>query len=172
MNMIRSRVLETIASGPTAIPDPCKLVHLQFRRYAGCPFCSAHIHSFVQRHADIVAAGINEVVVFRSTKASLLRHHPDLPFAVVADPGGELYREFDVRSGLVALLDPRAMLAAVRALVGVLPRIPGIPMSPEAMFGFPADFLIDIDGRILASHYGKHADDQWSVDQLLVFAGR
>lgn len=33
--------------------------------------------------------------------------------------------------------------------------------------GLPADFLIDPDGTVAATHYGHHADDQWSVDELL-----
>jgi hypothetical protein len=31
----------------------------------------------------------------------------------------------------------------------------------------PADFLIAGDGRIIACKYGEHADDQWSVNELL-----
>lgn len=33
--------------------------------------------------------------------------------------------------------------------------------------GLPADFLIGSDGRVIACKYGMHADDQWSVDELL-----
>lgn len=33
--------------------------------------------------------------------------------------------------------------------------------------GLPADFLLDADGTVAAVHYGRHADDQWSVDQLI-----
>jgi hypothetical protein len=33
--------------------------------------------------------------------------------------------------------------------------------------GLPGDFLIAPDGRVLACKYGEHADDQWSVDELL-----
>jgi hypothetical protein len=36
--------------------------------------------------------------------------------------------------------------------------------------GLPADFLIAPDGTVLARHYGNHAYDQWSVDQLLALA--
>jgi hypothetical protein len=36
--------------------------------------------------------------------------------------------------------------------------------------GLPADFLIAPDERIVAAKYGKHADDQWSVDELLNLA--
>jgi hypothetical protein len=34
----------------------------------------------------------------------------------------------------------------------------------------PADFLIARDGRVIASKYGNHAYDQWSVDELLELA--
>lgn len=33
--------------------------------------------------------------------------------------------------------------------------------------GLPSDFLLDADGTVAAVHYGRHADDQWSVDQLI-----
>ena len=36
----------------------------------------------------------------------------------------------------------------------------------------PADFLIAQDGRVVASKYGTHADDQWSVDEVLTIAAR
>jgi hypothetical protein len=34
----------------------------------------------------------------------------------------------------------------------------------------PADFLIATDGAVVARKYGEHADDQWSVDELLRLA--
>jgi hypothetical protein len=37
----------------------------------------------------------------------------------------------------------------------------------EKHLGLPADLLIGSDGRVLATKYGSHADDQWSVDELL-----
>ena len=36
--------------------------------------------------------------------------------------------------------------------------------------GLPGDFLIAPDGRVLACKYGEHADDQWSVDEVLRLA--
>ncbi|MEV7802206.1 hypothetical protein AB0O28_04580 [Microbispora sp. NPDC088329] len=32
------------------------------------------------------------------------------------------------------------------------------------------DFLIAPDGTVLAVHPGRHADDQWSMDDLLALA--
>jgi hypothetical protein len=45
------------------------------------------------------------------------------------------------------------------------------PLLPHGgPFGLPADFLIAKDGRVIASKYGNHAFDQWSVDELLALA--
>jgi hypothetical protein len=42
----------------------------------------------------------------------------------------------------------------------------------ENHLGKPADFLIDPDGTIKACKYGAHADDQWSVDEMLDLAAQ
>jgi hypothetical protein len=36
----------------------------------------------------------------------------------------------------------------------------------------PADFVISAEGRIVACHYGSHASDQWSVDEVLALVGK
>jgi hypothetical protein len=42
------------------------------------------------------------------------------------------------------------------------------PVKPTGgRFGLPADFLIAPDGRVAALKYGRHAYDQWTVDELL-----
>ncbi|WP_433541970.1 hypothetical protein ACQP10_03265 [Streptosporangium sandarakinum] len=38
--------------------------------------------------------------------------------------------------------------------------------------GLPGDFLIAGDGRVPAAKLGRHAYDQWSVDELLALAAR
>ena len=162
--------LVTTESKPLSLPDARYLTHLQFRRFAGCPFCSVHMGVLQRRHAEIAAAGIREVIVFRSTAAALRRHHAGTPFAVIADPEDKLYAEFGVGSGLGAMLNPRALLMALPSVVRMLPRLPGLPPWGKGVFGLPADFLIARDGRVLALKYGKHADDQWSVDELLAEA--
>ncbi len=168
--LIEKRTLVTVESRPIEIPAAKDSVHLQFRRFAGCPFCSVHLRTFVWRHDEIVGAGIREVVVFRSTTAALQRHHGDVPFALIADPSGMLYAEFGVGAGLRALLDPRALWMALPNIIRMFPRYPGLPQGRQAAMGLPADFLITPDGRVFACKYGKHADDQWSVDELLTLA--
>jgi len=158
----------TAISGQTIdVPHLQALTHLQFRRFAGCPMCNLHIHSFVRRHADLQQAGIQEVAVFHSSAADLLAQHAQAPFALIADPRKALYRQFGVEAGWRSVLDPRSWWAAVR---GLLKHGVGLPGRGESMLGLPADFLIAPDGRVLAAHYGRHADDQWSLDELLSMA--
>lgn len=165
--VIGQRELLTISGERVRIPDADRRVHLQLRRFAGCPICSLHLRSVVQRHDDIEAAGIREVVVFHSPRAQLLSQ-PDLPFAVVADPDKDLYLEFAVEPSIRSLLDPRTWPALVWGALRK-GRPPPFPLH-NGPFGLPAEFLIASDGRVLARKYGVHADDQWSVDDLLHLA--
>jgi hypothetical protein len=165
------RTLTAVDGASVPLPDPERLVHLQFRRFAGCPVCNLHLRSVRARHEEIVAAGIREVVVFHSSREDLLEYVPDLPFAVIADPGKHLYREFGVEAAPRALLDPRAWPSIVRAVASGLRHRDHAPLRPAGgRTGLPADFLIAPDGRTLASKHGTHVDDQWSVDELLALA--
>jgi hypothetical protein len=163
----------TTASGETiAIPDPERLTHLQLRRFSGCPICNLHLRSVVERHAEITAAGLREVVVFHSSAAELRRYAPQVPFPLIGDPQRRLYRDFGVESSPRALLNPRAWGAVARGLLrAVLGGLRNAPLRPSGgRLGLPADFLIGPDGRLLAIKYGEHAYDQWSVDELLAHA--
>ncbi|MFY1573519.1 peroxiredoxin-like family protein [Verrucosispora sp. WMMD703] len=161
--------LTTITGEPVQIPGPDHLVHLQFRRFAGCPICNLHLRSIIRRHDEIVAAGVREVVVFHSTVAAMQPYQGDLPFATVADPDRRLYVRFGVDTSPWAVLHPRTWIAALR---GVATGKTAPPGRGESALGLPADFLIDTDGHVLAHKYGHHADDQWSVDDLLDLAHR
>jgi peroxiredoxin len=168
--------LVTIRGETVRVPDSEHLVHVQFRRFAGCPVCNLHLRTVVQRHDEILAAGIREVVVFHSSADELLARAADLPFAVIADPSKRLYAEFGVESSPHALLDARAWWPIVRGVVHSLVAIMRKQRSAPAAdpqggrLGLPADFLIASDGRVLACKYGAHAYDQWSVDELLGLA--
>jgi peroxiredoxin len=175
---IGAHELTTIHGDTVRVPDPQHLVHLQFRRFAGCPVCNLHLRSMVKRNGEIVGAGVQEVVVFHSSADDLRRYSDDLPFAVVADPERKLYREFGVEASALSLLHPRvwgpALVGLGKALAATSRRRrPAPPLTPQGgPLGLPADVLIAGDGRVLASKYGVHAYDQWSVDDLLELARR
>ena len=175
-DVLPARELVGAGGERVAIPDAERLVHLQFRRFAGCPVCNLHLHSVAERHDELVAANVREVVVFHSTLKELAEHASAFPFTVVADPGKRLYREFGVGTAPAAMLHPRVLLPEVRAsahlarrLLKGEQRLP--PMRPSGgHWSLPADFLIGTDGRVLGSAHGAHAYDQWSVDEVLALA--
>ena len=157
--------LKNIHDVQVDLPDPkSKWVHLQFRRFAGCPICNLHLQQFIARDAEIKAAGIREVVLFHSPKESLLPFQGSFPFDVVGDPEKVRYKQFGVESTVMALLNPGAWSAIFNGnMAKNKPK-----GNPEGgPLGLPADFLLSPDGKVVASHYGKHAYDQWSVDELL-----
>ncbi|MES9607750.1 AhpC/TSA family protein [Actinomadura sp. NPDC000929] len=175
---VPARELTPVSGPPVPVPDPGRLVHLQFRRFAGCPICNLHLRSIVLRHGEIEAAGISEVVVFHSTAEELREYVGDLPFPVVGDPAKRLYAEFGVESARRALLAPRVWGTVLRAVArgtwDILRRRERAPrLLPDGgRFGLPADFLIGSDGRLVAAKYGEHAYDQWTVDELLALAAQ
>ena len=72
-----------------------------------------------------------------------------------------------------SLLSPRALGAAITGQAAAFTshstkRGALGPVKPAGgRLGLPADFLIAPDGRITAVKYGRHAYDQWTVDELL-----
>src|SRR5258708_2740943 len=84
---------------------------------------------------------------------------------MVGDPNKVFYKEFGVESSL-RFMSFKALGAGICGIAhghfGL--RFSGGPLD------LPADFLIAPSGRINAVKYGKHAYDQWSVDELLGLA--
>jgi len=166
-DMLPARVMEGASGEALKLPDPKRLVHLQFRRFVDCPICNTHIAEFRKRAREIDAAGIKEVIVFHSSPKSIRSYQQDVPFSMVGDPEKVLYREFGVDASL-GFMSLKALGAAMR---GIAHGHFGLRLSGGPL-GLPADFLIAPSGRINAVKYGTDAYDQWSVDELLTFAAR
>jgi peroxiredoxin len=170
--LVEDHALVTIRGEAVHVPDPERKVHLQFRRYAGCPICNLHLRSVAKRNDEIDAAGVREVVVFHSSADTMREFQSDLPFAVIADPEKKLYAEFGVDSSPKAVLSLKAQMAGMQGMAAQIKRA-GLKTAlgvGEQLTGLPADFLIASDGKVLASKYGANANDQWSVDDLLSLA--
>ena len=169
-DVVRPVELTTIHGNSVRIPDSERRVHLQFRRYAGCPACNVYLRSIARGLGEILAAGICEVVVFHSKRETMLEFQGALPFAAIADPEKKLYAEFGVRKmSPLSAFDPRSWRAVYRALTRS-PNLRGALGKGEEHMGLPADFLIGSDGVVLAAKYGAYVDDHWSVDNLLALA--
>jgi peroxiredoxin len=142
-DIIRIPDLVTVNGESIAVPDPARLTHLQFRRFAGCPICGVHMQSVAARHRELVAAGIHEVVLCHSTAAELATYGADLPFGVVADPDRQLYTKFGVETSLRGVLDPRAFTPVLKATV----RRTGAARAPARMPIRPTGGRLGVPGR-------------------------
>lgn len=158
--------LYNINDQPVVIPQGGKYTHLQFRRFAGCPVCNLHLQSFFKRAEALKAKNVHEVIVFHASKKRMFENVLEVPFDLIADPSRKLYKNFGVESSWRALLSVKTLKQAIKGI-----RKFGLktPQSLEAELGLPADFLIDENGKIISLKYGTHADDQWSVDDVLNF---
>jgi len=164
-DIVPAATLESVTSEPIKLPDPNRLIHLQFRRFVDCPICNTHIAGLRGCAREIEAAGIKEVIVFHSSAKAIRSYQKDLPFALVGDPKKVLYKDFGVETSL-RFMSLKALGAAMRGMAhghfGL--RLSGGPL------GLPGDFLIAPSGQIKAVKYGTHAYDQWSVDELIALA--
>ena len=164
-DMIPATSLESVTGESIKLPDPNRLVHLQFRRFVDCPICNTHIAELRRRAHEIEAAGIKEVIVFHSSAKSIRSYQKGLPFVLIGDPEKALYKYFGVTASL-RFLSRKALGAAVR---GVAHGHFGLRLSGGPL-GLPGDFLVAPSGQIKAAKYGAHAYDQWSVDELIALA--
>ncbi len=167
---VPAMALDTIRGERLSLPDAARpFVHLQFRRFAGCPVCNFHLMVLAGRRGDIEAAGIREVIFFHSAKDEMLKYQAQLPFDCVADPTRQHYRRFGVETSRWAVLHPRVFWSGLRWILatGRFYR-----RAENGITGLPADFLIDARGRIVAAKYGVHADDHWDADELLGLASQ
>jgi len=155
-DIVPATTLESVTGGPIKLPDPNRLVHLQFRRFVDCPICNTHIAELRGRAREIEAAGIKEVIVFHSSAKSIRSYQKDVPFVLVGDPKKAIYKEFGVETSLGFIMSLKALGAFMRGIVhghfGL--RFSGGPL------GLPGDFLIQPSGQIKAAKYGTHAYDQ------------
>jgi len=165
---------ETVSLADAKTP----LIHIQFRRYAGCPICDLHLRSIIKREDELTALGVSEIVFFHSTPEELKEHTSYLPFPCVADPTKEFYRTFGTEEGSgysdgftwhVAGVLPKVIGSAVVDLVKGERKLPAFNPT-GGKHQFPADFLVSKEGNILAVKYGKDTADQWSVKELFDLA--
>src|SRR5260370_18220820 len=104
----------TATSGQrVTIPDPGgDYVHLQLRRFAGCPICNLHLRSIVNRHDEIRSHGIREVVVFHSTAKELAKHEAKTPSPLIPAPEQALNRQPSLEPAPSSLLTRARLLPA------------------------------------------------------------
>jgi peroxiredoxin len=145
---------------------------LSFFRFASCPFCNLRMHELVTRHNEL-PDDFAIVSVFDSPLDNLQKHAGKhrAPFAVLADEHNRYYQKYGIEHSIPGVLKGM-FLRMPQLLYGMF--VKGyLPLSIKgSMTTMPADFLIDEQGIIRLSHYGKDEGDHLPFEQIKVFAAR
>jgi len=143
-----------------------RAVLLKFYRFATCPVCNLHMHRLIQEHRKLEALGLTTVVLYYSPAQKLQAANTDLPpFDLVPDPDKRIFKAYGVESGLAGMFSLAVWRDYYRALLAGFPM--GMLTSDGGMFGNPADFIIDAQGRIAYAHYGRHYADSLDAGQVV-----
>ena len=94
-----------------------------------------------RNHEKITQAGIQEVIIFQSSRELLVEQNGEQPAVgnihLVADPTRQLHEGFGVHKSLLSVAHPGAWWSTMK---GVAQFGMHLPSSSESMFGMPADF--------------------------------
>lgn len=145
-------------------------VLLSFFRDAACPFCNVRVYELTHHHQSLKALGLDIVAVFGSSQAEVVRFiaRQPRPFQVAADPLGTSHARFGVERSLWRKL--KAVVTRVPTLLRGL-RLVGLA-GLDTNNLMPADFLIDEEGRIVETYYGRDAGDRIPMERVEVFVAR
>ncbi len=148
-----------------------KRVVLSFFRDAACPFCNYRIYELTHKYNDWKAAGLEVVVIFSDTSAQVRKHvarHPR-PFKMLSNPTLELYNKYGVEQSISALF--KAVIFNLPEIIRGLAK-GGRPTNNPHIKIVPADFLIDVDGRVVELYYGKNTADHIPLARIQRFAAK
>lgn len=144
-------------------------VMLSFFRDAACPFCNLRVYELTHRYTEWRASGMTVVAVFSSpadqVRAFVARR--PRPFYMVSDPELEIYAKYGVQQSTTALL--KALAFRMPRIIGGM-ATGGRPKPNPHVRLVPADFLIDEDGHIAESWYGRDTSDHLPLERVQAFA--
>ena len=137
-----------------------KKTALLFLRYYGCTLCQYDIHQLYMRYFDLTAHGGQVLVVLQSDPRRLaedLKTPEALPFPLVCDPEGKLYKLLNIEpaAGKAQLADAKVLSKIAKATAAGFKH--GEYEGEELQL--PAVFVMTPDLTLTYAHYGKTAGD-------------
>ena len=142
---------------------------LSFYRFASCPFCNLRVNELVKRF-DEFGDDFTIVAVFDSPLDNLIRHTEGhrAPFYILADEKNKYYKEYGIEHSVSGML--KGMFLRMPTLLKGL--FKGyIPTTFKgSLTTMPADFLIDREGTIQLTYYGKDEGDHLPFDKVKEFS--
>lgn len=162
--------LTDIEAMPTPVGGTGRKMLLSFFREANCPFCNFRVYELTHNYRSLDALGLDIVAVFSSDEAQIRRFvaRQPRPFRMVADPDDSAHRIFGVERSFMGKL-----IAMMRRLPAMMRGMREVGMAGMATGNLlPADFLIDENGHVVETYYGRDAGDHIPIERIELFVAR
>ncbi len=156
--------------GQPVRPGHGRRMLLSLFREATCPFCNFRVYDLTNNHPGLSNLGLDIVVVFKSDRDDVLNFiaRRPRPFRMVADPEGNAHQAFSVSSSMWGKI--KAMMLRMPAMMSGMRMVGMRGMATGNLM--PADFLIDEQGMVVETYYGKDAGDHIPMERIELFAAR
>jgi len=149
-----------------------KAVLLSFFRNTPCPFCLKRVFDLSVQQQRWRKVGVEVIVVFTSTaeEASSFHKNKFERLRVIADPQLKIYSQYGIQKSASGFF--KGLAVKVPTIIQGLQRGGKIDKNNPHGSILPADFLIDYNGLILDSWYGKNAGDSIPMHRIHDFVKR
>lgn len=144
-----------------------KPLMIAFFRYASCPLCNLRVHELIENYGKL-KDNLEIVMIFQSPKEKIEQYvgKQNIPYRVIPDPARKLYRLYKVEYSWIAFF--KAWTIKIQNVFSALFKYKYFPGSVEGeIHRVPADFIIDIDGKILRAFYGKDIGDHLPLNEVI-----
>ncbi len=141
---------------------------LSLFREATCPFCNFRVYDLTNNHPNLSRLGLDIVAVFKSDEEDVRKFiaQRPRPFRMVADPEGEAHRAYYLNDSMWGKL--KAMMVRLPTLMRGMKMTGMRGMATGNLM--PADFLIDENGIVVETYYGRDAGDHIPMERIEQFA--
>ena len=143
-----------------------KAVILSFFRNTSCPFCLKRVFDLSVQQARWRKIGVEIIVVFTSQAEDVISFHKNKfdRLRIIADPKLELYNTYGVEKSASGFF--KGLAFKIPTIIQGVKRGGKIDTNNPHGSILPADFLINADGLIIDSWYGKNAADNISMRRI------
>ncbi len=148
-----------------------KKILLTFNRFVNCPLCNFRTHQLLEKYDTLSRSGLVIISVYESSKENLKNYttQEDVPFIMIADPQGLLYKQFSVKRSWIKTLTGLFHHYREKHSAGAK-LFKSRYESDGHLNRIGADFLIDEQGIIQIAYYGKFVGDHLSVEEIVKWA--
>ncbi len=163
-------VLIDIDGQPVGIGGSGRKMLLSFFREANCPFCNFRVYELTHNFQHLSEMGLDIVAVFASGEPDVRKFiaRQPRPFRMVADFDRRAHERYGIESSMGGKL--RAMFRRAGAMLRGLRQTGLAGMATGNLL--PADFLIDEQGRVVETYYGRDAADHIPLERIERFLAR